>query len=114
MSQTAMEAAVTETRKDGSTDGSMPVVPAPRKHRSILVYLSIVWLVVLIAAAVFADLLPLASYATPVGKPRMTPQLGSLDLLLGTDTLGRSMLSRIVYGAVSRWWSVPLPVSSDS
>ncbi|WP_211270219.1 ABC transporter permease [Rhodococcus phenolicus] len=99
MSQTAMEAAVTETRKDGSTDGSMPVVPAPRKHRSILVYLSIVWLVVLIAAAVFADLLPLASYATPVGKPRMTPQLGSLDLLLGTDTLGRSMLSRIVYGA---------------
>ncbi|MEZ5152704.1 ABC transporter permease [Rhodococcus zopfii] len=99
MSQTAMEDAVAETRKEVGVDGAMPVVPAARKQRSILVYLSIVWLIVLIAAAVFADLLPLASYATPVGKPRMTPQLGSLDLLLGTDTLGRSMLSRIVYGA---------------
>jgi len=99
MSQTAIEVAITDTRKEASADDSRPVVPAPRKKRSILVYLSIAWLVVLIAAAVFADLLPLASYATPVGKPRTTPQLGSLDLLLGTDTLGRSMLSRIVYGA---------------
>ncbi len=75
MSQTAMEDAVAETRKEVGVDGAMPVVPAARKQRSILVYLSIIWLIVLIAAAVFADLLPLASYATPVGKPRMTPQL---------------------------------------
>ncbi|MGW0020836.1 ABC transporter permease [Rhodococcus sp. NPDC003382] len=89
---------LTKHAVDAAVD-TVPVVPAPKKKRPILVYLSVVWLVVLITAAVFADLLPLASYATPVGTPRTGPQLGSLDLLLGTDTLGRSMLSRIVYGA---------------
>ncbi|AYJ50305.1 ABC transporter permease [Rhodococcus sp. P1Y] len=76
-----------------------PVVPPPKKTRSLLVYLSIGWLVVIIAAALFANLLPLANYAIPVGVPRLGPQLGSLDLLLGTDSQGRSMLSRVVYGA---------------
>lgn len=76
-----------------------PTVPRARKSRSILVYLSYAWLIVVIVLAVFADLLPLASYATPVGPPRQAPQLGSLDLLLGTDNLGRSMLSRSVHGA---------------
>ncbi|WP_280436531.1 ABC transporter permease [Nocardia carnea] len=76
-----------------------PVVPRVRKPRSILVYLSYAWLVVMISAAIFADLLPLASYSIPVGPPRQPPQLGSLDLLAGTDNLGRSMLSRCVYGA---------------
>ncbi|WP_280424277.1 ABC transporter permease [Nocardia carnea] len=76
-----------------------PVVPRVRKPRSILVYLSYAWLIVMISAAIFADLLPLASYSIPVGPPRQPPQLGSLDLLAGTDNLGRSMLSRCVYGA---------------
>lgn len=76
-----------------------PDVPRLRKPRSILVYLSYAWLGVMIAAAIFADLLPLASYSIPVGPPRQPPQLGSLDLLAGTDNLGRSMLSRCVYGA---------------
>lgn len=76
-----------------------PEVPRLRKPRSILVYLSYAWLGVMIAAAIFADLLPLASYSIPVGPPRQPPQLGSLDLLAGTDNLGRSMLSRCVYGA---------------
>ncbi|MFI6314596.1 ABC transporter permease [Nocardia fusca] len=76
-----------------------PEVPRVRKPRSILVYLSYAWLIVMISAAVFADLLPLASYSIPVGPPRQPPQLGSLDLLAGTDNLGRSMLSRCVYGA---------------
>ncbi|MGW5382544.1 ABC transporter permease [Nocardia sp. NPDC003963] len=76
-----------------------PEVPRLRKTRSTLVYLSYAWLLVMIAAAIFADLLPLASYSIPVGPPRQPPQLGSLDLLAGTDNLGRSMLSRCVYGA---------------
>jgi len=76
-----------------------PDVPRLRKPRSILVYLSYAWLGVMIGAAIFADLLPLASYSIPVGPPRQPPQLGSLDLLAGTDNLGRSMLSRCVYGA---------------
>ncbi|QHE67628.1 Putative glutathione transporter, permease component [Rhodococcus sp. WAY2] len=77
----------------------LPAVPVIRKRRSLLVYLSVLWLVVLIAAALLAGVLPLAPFATPVGAPRLNPQFGSLDLLLGTDTLGRSMLSRIIYGA---------------
>ncbi|MGW0173609.1 ABC transporter permease [Rhodococcus sp. NPDC003322] len=84
---------------DGHEQERAPLVPPVRKRRPVLVYLSVTWLVVLILAAVFADVLPLASYATPVGAPRLSPQFGSLDLLLGTDTLGRSMLSRIIYGA---------------
>ncbi|MEV0362367.1 ABC transporter permease [Nocardia fusca] len=76
-----------------------PEVPRVRRSRSILVYLSYAWLIVMISAAIFADLLPLASYSIPVGPPRQPPQLGSLDLLAGTDNLGRSMLSRCVYGA---------------
>ncbi|MFI5716753.1 ABC transporter permease [Nocardia sp. NPDC051750] len=76
-----------------------PDVPRVRKARSILVYLSYAWLIVMIAAAIFADLLPLASYSIPIGPPRQPPQLGSLDLLAGTDNLGRSMVSRCVYGA---------------
>ncbi|MFI1464014.1 ABC transporter permease [Nocardia carnea] len=76
-----------------------PEVPRVRTPRSIVVYLSYAWLFVMIAAAIFADLLPLASYSVPVGPPRQPPQLGSLDLLAGTDNLGRSMLSRCVYGA---------------
>jgi len=74
-------------------------VPTIRKPRSVLVYLSVGWLVALILAALFANLLPIAPYDTPVGAPRLKPAFGSLDLLLGTDNFGRSELSRIIYGA---------------
>lgn len=76
-----------------------PEVPRLRTPRSILVYLSYAWLIVMIGAAIFADLLPLAPNSIPVGPPRQPPQLGPLDLLAGTDNLGRSILSRCVYGA---------------
>ncbi|WP_280401543.1 ABC transporter permease [Nocardia carnea] len=86
-------------RKQPADAPPKPEVPRVRKPRSILVYLSYAWLFVMIGAAIFADLLPLASYSIPVGPPRRPPQLGSLDLLAGTDNLGRSLLSRCVYGA---------------
>ena len=76
-----------------------PVVPLVRKPRSVLVYLAYAWLVTIIGSALLADLLPLAPYATPVGRPRLPPDVSSLDLLLGTDQLGRSILSRCVFGA---------------
>ena len=78
---------------------AQPVVPRARSTRSVVVYLCYAWLILVIAGAVLANLLPLASYATPVGIPRQSPQWGSLDFLLGTDTLGRSILSRCIYGA---------------
>ncbi|CAI7977746.1 MULTISPECIES: ABC transporter permease [unclassified Parafrankia] len=76
-----------------------PIVPAVRKSRSILVYLAYVWLIAVIALAALADVLPLASYSIPIGKPRQGPDFSSFDLWLGTDQQGRSILSRCVYGA---------------
>ncbi|MEU4312215.1 ABC transporter permease [Nocardia sp. NPDC024068] len=94
-----MTRAQVETELEQRLEAPEPEVPRVRRSRSILVYLSYAWLIVMISAAIFADLLPLASYSIPVGPPRQPPQLGSLDLLAGTDNLGRSMLSRCVYGA---------------
>lgn len=80
------------------TPGAALVSPV-KKKRSFLVWLSIAWLVVIVGAALLANVLPLASYVTPVAAPRLSPSFGSFDLLLGTDSLGRSMMSRIIYGA---------------
>lgn len=87
---------VSAPRTSGAAE---PVVPKVRTSRSILVYFSYSWLIMVIGLALLADLLPLASYATPVGPPRQPPSWGSLDLVLGTDNLGRSILSRCVHGA---------------
>lgn len=76
-----------------------PLIAPTKKSRSILVYLSFGWLAAVILAAALANVLPIADYAIPVGAPRLSPSFESIDLLLGTDTLGRSMLSRIIYGA---------------
>lgn len=78
---------------------AVPVIAARKKRRSILVWLSYVWLVLIIALSVFAAVLPIPPFELPIGLPRQPPQFTSIDLLLGTDSLGRSMLSRIVYGA---------------
>lgn len=76
-----------------------PHVPVVRKQRSVLVAFSYVWLGLLILAAILAPLLPIAPFDAAAGPPRESLQLGSIDLLLGTDQLGRSLLSRIVNGA---------------
>lgn len=78
---------------------SCPAVPAAKRRRSFVVWCSYVWvgLVVLLAAA--APWLSIAPYDAAVAAPRETPRLGSLDLLLGTDSIGRSMLSRTIHGA---------------
>ncbi|MFE4503707.1 ABC transporter permease [Rhodococcus sp. NPDC056743] len=81
------------------SDPALPLVPPAKKSRSILVYLSFGWLIAVLLAAALANILPIASYSVPIGAPRLSPSFESLDLLLGTDTLGRSMLSRIIYGA---------------
>lgn len=56
------------------------------------------WLAVVVLMAMFADLLPLADYARPVGEPRQVPGFRWPDPL-GYDHLGRSVLSRVAYGA---------------
>jgi len=76
-----------------------PVVPLPRRKRSVIVWASYAWLFTIIGLAIVVGLLPLATYSVPAGASRLTPQLGPVDLLLGTDSFGRSMLSRCIYGA---------------
>lgn len=78
---------------------AVPVVAAAKKKRSVVVYACYAWLFLVIAAAILADVLPIANYQVPVAAPRLTPSFDSLNLLLGTDNNGRSMLSRCVYGA---------------
>jgi len=76
-----------------------PVVPAGRKKRSVLVWASYTWLGLTILSALLAGVLPIAEYDVQVAASRLQPQLGSLDLLLGTDSFGRSILSRCIHGA---------------
>ncbi len=71
-----------------------------RQRREIAVWIAAGWLVVIIAAAAFADLLPLRPYASiERGLAVRTPPGLRWPEFLGTDSFGRSMLSRIVYGA---------------
>ncbi|TDC55599.1 dipeptide/oligopeptide/nickel ABC transporter permease/ATP-binding protein [Actinomadura sp. KC345] len=59
--------------------------------------LAALWIVLVVAAALLADVLPLPDHdATLSGDPRAAP---SPDHPLGTDGLGRDMLSRVVHGA---------------
>lgn len=68
-----------------------------RRKRPLLTVFATGWLVVVLIAAVFADLLPLADPEAVGAAYRATPGTGGA--LLGTDALGRDMLSRVVYGA---------------
>lgn len=68
------------------------------RHRwGVAVWLSVGWLVVLALAAIFADVLPLYDPAdTRAGIPLSIP---TSQNWLGTDQLGRDLLSRTIYGA---------------
>jgi peptide/nickel transport system permease protein len=76
----------------------VPTLPPVRRKRMWLVRLGAGWLVLVVLCALLAPILPLPDYGTPVGMPRSGPNLG-FGGLLGLDGLGRSMLSRVVYGA---------------
>lgn len=68
-----------------------------RRGWGIAVWCSVGWLMVLVVAAVFADLLPLFDPAdTRAGIPNSIP---TSQNWLGTDSLGRDLLSRTVHGA---------------
>ena len=60
--------------------------------------MAICWLVTLVLLAALANWLPVAHYSSPVGPSAIGPQW-DIDLLLGTDRQGRSLLSRLIYGA---------------
>jgi peptide/nickel transport system permease protein len=66
-----------------------------------IIALCLVWLLAVILVAIFADLLAPSHYTTQDLTARFRPPAfmtgGRLDHLLGTDHLGRDILSRIIY-----------------
>jgi peptide/nickel transport system permease protein len=74
------------------------VVARSRRGLPAGVVVALVWLTLVTLAAIFADLLPLPGYQAPAAPPRTGP-FQDWDVPLGTDGLGRDILSRLVYGA---------------
>ena len=87
------------SRRFRETRTGTPQIAAAKRQWSALVWFSYFWIVLIVVLAVLAPVLPIAGYDAVVGPPRQPPQWGPVDLLLGTDQVGRSMLSRIIYGA---------------
>lgn len=68
-----------------------------RSRPSIAVILAVVWIALIVGAALFADLLPVADPDAIGRSYRAEP--GTAGALLGTDALGRDILSRVLHGA---------------
>jgi peptide/nickel transport system permease protein len=78
--------------------GAQPAEAATRRRRPNLpVWIAAAWIAGLVLVALLADVLPIAGYDEVVGPPMQGPQ--PTGELLGTDAIGRSVLSRILYGA---------------
>lgn len=85
----------------------MPTLPQSRSAvlNKIGFSLVIVVTLVVIAVPVLAPYDPL----TPVGMPLQAP--GNNGFLLGTDSIGRDILSRALYGARSSWFAALVVVA---
>jgi peptide/nickel transport system permease protein len=80
-----------------TTTASPAVARIPRRLASLPLWIGAAWIACLALVALLADVLPIAGYDEVVGPPMQGPQL--TGELLGTDAIGRSVLSRILYGA---------------
>lgn len=98
MSQTTTPvSAVVEDPPSAAAETGKPM-PRIRRSRNMLLKIAIGWLVLIVVLALSASLLPLPGYDVRIDKPGLGPSL-DFARLLGTDNLGRSMLSRLIYGA---------------
>jgi len=79
------------------------VVPGRRLRLSPLAAFGLVMLTIFIIMAVFAPLLAPYDPTMPNLRARLVPPMwldkGGIDHVLGTDHLGRDMLSRLIYGS---------------
>ncbi len=89
----------------------LPQDRAPHPLRELWTYFSfnrgavvgLVFIIVLLLVAVFADLIaphdPIEQYRDAILAPPVWQTGGDTRFLLGTDAVGRDMLSRLIYGA---------------
>lgn len=80
-----------------------PVIEAPKRARSRLPPLAIfalAWLALMLATALLADVIAPYAYTSLDLRARLSPPIGfggDLRHMLGTDELGRDVLSRLIY-----------------
>jgi peptide/nickel transport system permease protein len=74
-----------------------PVAETGRRKHRWGVWIAVGWLVLVVAGAVLAPILPIEDPGASVG-PARTPPGWRWPEPLGTDGVGRSMLSRLIYG----------------
>jgi peptide/nickel transport system permease protein len=74
--------------------------PKRRKQKlGLTAWVALVWLALILLGAIFAAFLPMpAPNATNVAN-NLQPPFESIEHLLGTDGLGRDLLSRVLFGA---------------
>lgn len=69
-----------------------------RRRWPVSFWLAAGWVGLLALLALVADLLPLPAYDAPAGPPGQPP-FTAYPEILGTDSIGRSVLSRLIHGA---------------
>lgn len=84
------------TAEDPADAGNEPRPGRPRVD--LLFWFGAVWLVLIVALALLAPLLPLASVGETVSGPSEPPSW-TWPEPLGTDSIGRSVLTRVIFGA---------------
>ena len=74
-----------------------PAAATSARRGRLVFWLAVAWIAIVMSAAIAADWLPLSS---PTDMDLLARRAGpSADHWLGTDALGRDMLSRLVFGA---------------
>lgn len=98
---TAVNPPITASPERAGSEAFQRRLVATAKGRArgrVALTLAVGWLVLVLVLALFADWLPfITPYDKRVGEPRLAPGF-RFDEPLGTDYLGRSMLSRLAYG----------------
>lgn len=93
----AEQVAVRPTGGEVGPEQSRRPVRTGNRGGRIAFWFAVCWMVLLIALALLAPVLPIRDFADTDAE-RLLP-IGSWPEILGTDMLGRSMLSRVIYGA---------------